>query len=203
MKNQLKSSLKTYSTPFSISYWKDAFSELKSPFILVFAANIIAIRVLLETFSVPLMFMDNLYISFSFLFSALGSFIYGPILAIFTGFISDILAYIIFPKGPYYFPFTLLEILSSLIFALFLYRAKLSKVRIILSKLSVNIVINIILTPVLLYFMYAQASFALFFTRLLKNLLIFPFEIFLMLIFFRAIIPICCRFRLISFDKFF
>ncbi len=203
MKQFSKLSSKKYYSPLTSMYWKNSCKELKSAFMWVFSANIVSVRILLESLSIPVPFSDNLYISFSFLFSALGSFIYGPTLAIITGFATDVLGYIISPKGPYYFPFTLLEVLSSLIFALFLYGSKLSRLRLILSKLSVNIVINIILTPIFLNFMYGQASFVFFVVRLLKNLIILPFEILLMLIFFRAIIPICHRFGLISFDKFY
>ncbi len=186
--------------PFSYSYWDCAFKELSSRFVIVFAANIIAARVVLDTFSIPFPFAESLYVSFHFLFDALGAYIYGPIVAILSSGITDILAYMISPKGPYYFPFTILEMLTSLIYALFLYKSKISVPRLLLSRLTVNFLINSILTPVLLYFMYGKSIFIYFVPRVIKNILIFPLEIFLLINFFRAILPLCRRFGIISKD---
>ena len=59
--------------------------------------------------------------------------IFGPVVAIIAAAISDTLGCILFPTGVYFFPFIFTEIAGSLIFALFLYRAPLTNLRVTLS----------------------------------------------------------------------
>ena len=60
--------------------------------------------------------------------------LYGPIMALLGGLISDTIGAVLFPSGPYFFPYALIEMSSGFIFALFLYRAKLTEFRIILAR---------------------------------------------------------------------
>lgn len=177
-------------SPFSKSYWQCALSEIYSPIKIAIAANIIAIRVILKVFSIQVFFANNLYISFEFLFNAIGSIIYGPIIALFSGASVDFLSYIFFPRGAYYLPFTILEMLSSFIFALFLYKTNITLSKIVISKLFINIFINVIGNYFALYFLYGNAAVFDFWVRLFKNLLLLPLEIFCLSIFLKATLPI-------------
>lgn len=188
---------KKLANPFNKSYWQCALAELYSPIKLIIAANIIAIRVVLKIFSIPIFFANNIYISFEFLFNALGAIIYGPIMAIFAGAGFDVLSYMIFPNGPYYFPFTVLTMLSSLIFALFLYKAQVTTLRLIVSKLLINIFINVIGNYFAIYFLYGNAAVFDFYLRLAKNLLLLPIEVFCLSIFLKAALPIAKKFNLV------
>ena len=78
-------------------------------------------------------------ITFGFIVNALGSMVYGPVVALLGGAVSDTLGYLVSPNGVYFFPFILLEMGGSFIFALFLYSTDITPVRLILSKFCVNL----------------------------------------------------------------
>lgn len=161
-------------TPFSRAYWRTAARELKSTRMLSLAALVIALRVALKSVVIPV--GESLYISVAFLPNALGSMVYGPVVALIGGAASDVLGALLFPKGPFFPPFTLVEMLGSLLFALFLYRAPLRFWRIALSKLSVNLFCNILLTPLFLAWMYGRAVVLTSLPRIAKNVLLFPWR---------------------------
>lgn len=186
-----------YASPFHRGYWKAAVDQLRSVRALVLAANIVAVRVVLTVFSVPLPIGESLYVSLQFLFDALGSLIYGPVVGVLSGAVTDILAYLIAPRGPYFFPFTLTEMLGSLIYALFLFRARVSIPRAVLPKLTVNAVINILLTPVFLSMMYGKAIGIYLIPRIAKNLCLLPLESLLLTAFLTAVLPVVRRLKLI------
>ena len=100
---------------FTAEYWNAARQELANPRTLVFAALIIALRVVIKMAKIPL--AAGLSLTFDCYVNALGSIVYGPIVALLVGAISDTLGCIIFPTGPYFLPFILVEMSSSFIFA--------------------------------------------------------------------------------------
>lgn len=186
--------VKTYKTPFSRAYWQDACRELKSTRMLVLTALLIAVRVALKSLSIPV--GDNLFITVGFFVNAVGSMIYGPVLGFLSGIVCDVLGWMLFPKGAFFLPFTLIEGLGSLFFGLFFYRATLSPTRIFAAKLTVNVVLNIILTPIALSWMYGKAVMVYLIPRIAKNLLIFPLEAVLLMAFMGIMIPVIRRLNL-------
>ncbi len=187
-----------YRTPFSRAYWRDAAQEFTRWRTWVFAAVLVAVRVVLKPLSIPL--MPTLSITFGFFINALASMIYGPVFAIFAAAVSDTLGCILFPSGPYFFPFIFTEIAGSVIFALFLYRAPLSSWRVVLSRFAVCFLVNIVIqTPIMLlyYQLILEKSYAIFdLPRIAKNLVLFPFESLLLLLFLNAIRPVTYRMKL-------
>jgi len=187
-----------YRTPFSRAYWRDAAQEFKSVKMLALAAVIIAARVGCRVLEIPL--SPNLKISFAFFFNALGAMIYGPVVAIPAAAVSDTLGCILFPKGAYFFPFIFVDISSSLIFALFLYRAPLKGWRVVLSRFAVCFLVNIVIqTPIMLWYykLYVGTAYAIFdLPRIAKNLCLFPFESLLLLLFLNAVRPVTYRQKL-------
>ena len=125
----LQKSTTLYKTPLSAAYWRDAAAELKDTKMLVFAALMIALRVALKLISIPI--APNLDINTAFLANALGAMVYGPVVASLSAIISDVLG-VMLQGDPYFPPFVLTEIAGSLIFALFLYRTKVTPTRVIL-----------------------------------------------------------------------
>ena len=187
--------MQTFRTPFSRAYWRAATTELKDPHMWVLAALLIAVRIALKSVRIPL--MENLYIGVGFLPNALGSMIYGPALALLAGFVSDTLGALLFPVGAYFPPFAVVEILGSLLFALFLYRAPVTIFRVAASKLSVNVLCNILLTPLLLAWMQGQAAILTSLPRIAKNLLLFPLESVLLVVLLNAMLSPLKRMELI------
>ena len=181
-----------FQTPFSADYWRQAFGELKNTRSLVFAALILALRIAMKPLRIPV--ATDVNITFGFIVNALGSMVYGPVVALLGGAVSDTLGYLVSPNGVYFFPFILLEMGGSFIFALFLYSTDITPVRLILSKFSVNLFVNILLNEPIMVVYYRDVlhlttyqPFVL--VRIIKNIVMLPLESVILMIVFRAVIP--------------
>lgn len=187
-----------YRTPFSKAYWRDACRELKNVRMLVIAAVLIAVRVALKPLNIDL--SPNLSINFGFFVNALGAMIFGPVVAVLSAAVSDTLGCLLFPSGPYFFPFILTEIAGSLIFALCLYRAPLSGRRVTLSRFLVCLLVNIVIqTPIMLWYyqLMLGKDYAIFdLPRICKNLVLFPLESLLLILFLNVLTPVTYRMKL-------
>lgn len=186
-----------YKTPFSRAYWRDAAAELKDTKMLVFAALMIALRVAMKLVAIPL--APNLKINTAFVVNALGAMVFGPVMAAASAFISDLLGVII--SGDVYFPlFALTEIAGSMIFALFLYRTKVTPARVILSRFCICLFVNVFLqTPIMMLYyklMMGGASYVLTVPQIIKNLFMFPIESVVLTVFLAFMQPLTYRMKL-------
>ena len=186
---------KYYRTPFSGEYWRQAFSELKDTRSLVFAALILALRIAMKPLRIPV--AADVNVTFGFIVNALGSMVYGPVVALLSGAVSDTLGYLIAPNGAYFFPFIILEMAGSFIFALFLYSTDITPVRLILAKFCVNLFVNILLNePIMVRYyqlFYTTAYQPFVWVRIVKNLVMLPIEAVILMIVFRAVLPALSR----------
>lgn len=184
-----------YATPFSTSYWHDAAAELTHTRTLVFAALMIALRVALKGLGIPL--APNLKVNIAFFVNAFGAMVFGPVVAAVAACVSDTLGCLLIPSGPYFFPFILVEVAGSVIFALFLYRARLTPARVILSRFCICFFVNILLNAPIMWWYYKLVlgkSYVLFqLPHILKNLFFFPIESVLLTLFLRALTPVAYR----------
>lgn len=193
IKRNQKQSRDAISSPFSRDYWRSAVSELSNLNMITIAAIVVAVRVSLHQFSLALEIAPNLKINLSFWISAAGSMIYGPLVGLLSGAVSDTLSCILFPSGPYFFPFVFVEMLGCFIFALFLYRAKLTPWRIICSRAAVVVGCNFILNPIIyvIYYsiFYPDKTYTLYTVMLtvLKAFITFPFEAIILIVFLSAV----------------
>ena len=187
-----------YPHPFSKAYWRDAAAELKDTKMLVFAALMIALRVALKLVAIPL--APNLKINTAFLANALGAMVFGPVMATLCAAVTDVLGYLINPEGIYFIPFILTEIAGSVIFALFLYRAKLSTTRVVLSRFCICFLVNVLLqTPIMMWYysLYMGGkSYVLTIPGIIKNLFMFPIESVVLTLFLSVLQPITYRMKL-------
>ena len=195
-----KTEQKLYLTPFTPAYWRDAAAQLFNVRILCITAILIALRVAIKSVYIPV--GPELNVTFGFFVNALGASIFGPVVAIIAAAITDTLGCIIAPQGTYFFPFIFVEIAGSLVFALFLWRAKMSATRVILSRFFVSVVCNFIMNPLIMIWYYAwlgngQNYAFITLPRVVKNLALFPFEAFLLVIFMGVMIPILAKLKLI------
>lgn len=200
MQKQSLGNNQLYRTPFSGKYWKDAASQLFDVRILCVTAILIALRVVLKSLQFPV--GPELNVQIGFFVNALGATIFGPVVAVIAAAITDTLGCIFFPVGPYFFPFIFVEIVGSLIFALLLWRTKLSATRIIISRFLVVAVCNFILNPSLLIWYYqifynGKAYEFITMPRVMKNLALFPVEALLLVIFLGALIQILAKLRIV------
>lgn len=175
-------------------YWKDAAKCFEDPKMLAYAALIVALRVIVKMFKIPI--ASGISLSFDCYFNSLGSVVYGPLMGLLVGAVSDTIGCILFPSptGPYFFPFILVEMASSFIFALFLWRREIGILRSVTAKFCVNFVCNIVLTSVFMKWMYSvfytEKTYPLInLVRIVKNLVLFPFESVLIAIIISAAMP--------------
>ena len=195
--SRLQKSNTLYSHPFSKAYWRDAAAELKDTHMLVFAALMIALRLVMKQVAIPI--TPFLKINTAFFVNALGAMVFGPVMAMLAACITDVLGYVIRPEGMYFLPFILTEVGGSLVFALFLYRAKVTTTRVMLSRFTVSLVINVLLqTPIMMWY-YAlymdgkQYTLAMVVPGMIKNIFMFPIESVLLALFLGVMLPITNR----------
>ena len=190
-----------YAHPFSKAYWRDAAAELKSTKMLVVTALMIALRVALKPLAIPL--GPQLSIQTAMLATALGAMIYGPVMAIPAAMISDTVGFMIFPTGDYFLPFMLTEIASTVIYALLLYRAKPTPIRVTITRFLICFLINVVVQQFIFAWQYSymgnpdKAKDAITgimtASRLLKNAAMFPIESVVLTLFLKCLLPITKR----------
>ena len=190
-----------YPHPFSRAYWRDAANEMKSTRMLVLTALMIALRVALKPLAIPL--GPQLSIQTAMLATALGAMIFGPVVAIPAAIVSDTVGFMIYPTGEYFLPFVLTEIASTMFYALFLYRAKVTPMRVMLSRFCICFFVNVVLQQFIYAWWYSyignpeQAKESILgimtLSRILKNLAMFPIESVVLTLFLRFLLPITRR----------
>lgn len=185
-----------FRTPFSGAYWKQSIADSKSIRMLTVAALLIALRLILKNFNIPISQGQNIY--FGYIFNAIGAMIYGPVMGVLTGFVVDILGFILFPS-PYgfFFGYTITAMAGSFIYALFFYRTKITVLKIALAKVSVNVLVNIGLGALWSSMLYGKGYFYYLAKSVVKNVVMLPVEIFLLYFFLQLMIPILTRMQLI------
>ena len=195
---KLQKSTTLYAHPFCKGYWRDAFAEMKDTKMLVFAALIVALRVALKTvIRIPL--GPSLDITPAFLANALGAMVYGPVVGALGAIVSDLLG-VLLRGDTYFLPYVLTEIAGSVIFAMFFYRQKITPTRVVLSRFSICLFVNILLqTPIDMlyqYVYYGYVNVTLTLPRIFKNLFMFPLESVVLTIFLNAMQPITYRLKM-------
>lgn len=184
-----------FKAPFGAHYWKLAAGELKSTRMLVLAGVLTALRIAVKSLQIPI--GPNLNITFGFIINALGSMIYGPVMAVLTSAVSDTAGALLFPSGTYFFPFIFEEIAGGVLFALFYYRAKISTLRVMLGRFAVTVIVNLMISPVIMIYYYKLilGKSYQFFTipRMVKNLVLFPVQTLILVVLFNAVLPFTNR----------
>lgn len=176
-----------FSHPFSKAYWKDASSQSKSVRILAIAAIFIALKIAFASFFIPV--GDNLRVYFSFLITAIQAAVCGPVVAMFCGFFGDLIEFALHPSGPFFIGYSISSLLGALLYALFFYKARITILRIALSKLCVNLFVNVILGSLWSYMLYSKGFLYYLAKSVVKNTVMLPFEIILLVLFFQLILP--------------
>lgn len=189
-------------SPLTLTYWREAARELTSIKTLVFAALIVALRVAVKFIRIPL--AQGLNLTFDCYVNAVGATVFGPVVGMMTGAVSDTIGCILAPSGPYFFPFIFVEMGSSFIFGLFFWRRKITVPKVLAAKFTVNLVCNVMLTSIFIKWQYYLLGDESFYTyhvingvRIAKNLILFPLEAMLIVLVITAILPILKRMKLV------
>lgn len=190
---------------FPDGYWKEAAVQLRSTRMLIFAALIVALRVAVKLFRIQI--ATGVSLTFDCYVNSMGSMVYGPVMALLVGAVSDTLGCMIAPSGVYFFPFIFVEMSSSFLFALFFWHRKITVTSTVFAKFTVNFISNIVLTSLIMkwdyWFLYGtEKAYPLFnMVRIVKNLVLFPFEGILIVIVLHAIVPVFRRMRILPADQ--
>lgn len=177
----------------SAAYWRSAVSELRSLRRLTFAALVAAITIIIGGIFIPV--SDNLRVYFTFLVTSVGCAVYGPMMGVLVGAVTDTLNFFLFPSGAYFPGYLLSEMLGGLIYALFLYRKRITILRLFLMKLIINVFVNIFLGSVWSAVLYSKGFYYYLTQSVIKNFLLLPFEVLAMAALFRLLLPMLSRLR--------
>ena len=179
-----------YLSPLSPSYWRTAAGELRHLRILIFASLMAAASVVMSSFFIPFPMAENLRIYFTFTVTSVCALVCGPVVALLYGFASDIIGFVIHPTGAFFPGYTLSTMLGAFVFALFFYRRRITLLRIILAKLLINAFINVGLGSLWSAILYNKGYYYFLAKSLVKNSIMLPVEILILIALFRLLLPI-------------
>ena len=150
--------------------------------VICIAAILAALFIVL--YSVKLQVTADLRITFTFIPLALSGWLLGPVPAMLVGLIGDLLGCVLFPAGPYFPGFTLTQILTGLIFGIFLYHKNGENIFFpaLFSRVIINIFLNVGLNALWLSMLYGKAWTVYATSHLIKNVIALPIEIVLLLL---------------------
>lgn len=185
-------------SPLTPAYWADARAQLKNVRMLTLAGIITAASIVLESFPIYLL-GTSLKIYFSFLVISLGCYVYGPAVGILVGFANDTLGFLISSFGEPYFPgYLITAMLSGLIYGTLLYRQRITVLRLVVVRLVINYGSNVLLGSVWKAMLYGKGYYYYFTTGLVKNTIMLPIEVLLMMLMFQLALPALARSGLLS-----
>lgn len=140
-------------------------------------------------YSIKLQLAPELRITFTFIPLALAGWLLGPAPAMLVGLLGDLIGCMLFPAGPYFPGFTLTQVLSGLLFGLFLYRKNVQKIflPVLFSKTLISMVLNVSLNAIWLSMLYGKAWTIYAASHLIKNAVALPVEVILLLLIIRVL----------------
>ena len=183
---------------FTKDYWYSSASKLRQTKYLAIMGIMIALRIAISFFHIPI--SNTLHISFGYLVVSIEAMILGPIASMVTGGIADIIQFMIYPQGPFFFGYTLTAMAGGFIYGLFFYRTKVPFWKILLAKLCINIFVNILMGSLWSSMLYSK-GYVYYATRsLIKNATLLPIEVIALYVLFKVLLPYLLKRKLISED---
>ncbi len=180
---------------FSPTYWRNAWGEVKKLRQLTFAALICALTIVLGSFFITV--GENLRIYVTFFVTSVGCAIYGPVLGSMVAIVTDTLSYLLHPSGAYFPGYILSEIAGALIYSAFLYRKKITVLRLFGAKLLVNYLVNVALGCLWSKMLYGNGYLYYLIKSLIKNSLLLPLEVMALAALFSVLLPTFSRIGLL------
>ena len=160
-----------------MSKFKQSINEIKSTKTLTVVSILIATNILMAPFAIKL--GELVKISLNFIPNSIIGYIGGPFMAGMAGIVSDVTEFMVKPDSTFMFMFTGIAVVSGLIYGNFLYKQKVSLQRVSVCCTVHMLVVNLFLNSLGLKILYGTAFWALMPTRIVKNVIALPFEIFL------------------------
>lgn len=129
-----------------------------------------------------------LKISFAFVPTMLCAVWLGPKWTVLLNVLGDIIGATLFPTGPYFVGYTISTAIAGFIYGMFLYRKEENSysdkqffIRLILSTVLVSIIVNMGLNTLWTSITTGKAFMVLFWTRIIKQLIMIPIHIIVIL----------------------
>ena len=101
------------------------------------------------------------------------------------------------PSGGFFFGYPLSAMLSSFCYALFFYKARITVPRISCCKRVINVCINILLGERWSAMLYSKGYYFYLVSSTVKNLMLLPVEIILLVLFYQLALPVLVKMKLI------
>jgi ECF transporter S component (folate family) len=184
---------------FNKEIWIKSASHLKNTKYLALMAIFIALRVVVASMFIPV--ADNLRIGISFLVASVEGAIIGPAAGLLSGALADLIGFMLFPSGPFFFGYTLSAMCSSMVWGMFLYEQKISVLRLGAAKAVINYFVNVLMGSLWSAMMYSKGFIYYATNSLIKNTVLLPLEIIALVLVFSVMIPILKHRNLIRGDN--
>ena len=147
-----------FSSPFHKKYWRLSIKELKTTKSIVVLAMLFALYMISRFISVPSGF-GNLGLNFGILIQAIICTIYGPVVSLGVGLFGDVIGHLIKPSGyGFHFGYTIQAMLACLTYALCLYRTKITFSKVLLSRIVINLLLNVVYGSYLMMTLFLQGG---------------------------------------------
>ena len=147
-----------FSSPFHKKYWRLSINELKTTKSIVVLAMLFALYMISRFISVPSGF-GNLGLNFGILIQAIICTIYGPVVSLGVGLFGDVIGHFIKPSGyGFHFGYTIQAMLACLTYALCLYRTKITFSKVLLSRIVINLLLNVVYGSYLMMTLFLQGG---------------------------------------------
>lgn len=154
---------------------KDSIYEFKQTRNLVFCGLMAALAVILS-YMTTIQIGPYIRIGFFGIPNRVIELLFGPLVGGVFGGTLDIIRYVVRPTGPFFVGFTISEIVSGVIYGLFLYKKPVTLKRIALAGLVEKVVVNCALNTVWLSMLYGKGFMVLLSARIIKNLIMWPID---------------------------
>ncbi len=157
------------------SRFSDSFKSLRHTRTLTTVGILLAIQMVLASYG-TIEVGDSLKISLSHLALAPTAMLFGPAAAGIQGALSDILAFLIKPTGPYFPGFTISKALSGIIYGCLFYKTSCKLKHVLTARAIVTVFINILFNSFLLSLLYGPGKWAMLPVRIVKNCIQYPID---------------------------
>jgi len=183
-----------FKSPFSLAWWRCARKDAKSPYMLSFAALMIAACSALSY--IPYIPVGHTRVSWGFLARSVCGLVCGPVMALIFGFAEDTISFLIHPSGSYFPGYALTTMLGTLLYALFLYRQRPTVWRVFGAKLCTN-ALNVVLGSLWSAILTGKGYLYVMWTSLLKNTVMLAPQTGMLCLLLLALLPILARMGLV------
>ncbi len=147
---------------------------IKKPKTVAFCAMMIAINAILGLYTPVL--SSYLKIEFGFVTLPVVAMLFGPVTACCMGMLQDIVGLIMKPTGSLLIALTLTDGITGMIYSAFLYKKRVTFLRVFLMQLVIVTMVNIVLNSIALAPTVASGLVGILPSRVIKNIILLPIQ---------------------------